>query len=248
MLFAGASQAQAPSQPPLPFYDWGACPFEGCTYRQWKAVRPVSVWAGRNHHRAAFTIKAGEWVTGLTGVVITAHSGISKVLVPMTLGEQTTVSVSPGDLLYTLHYLGEGYDLFWFKGRTYADQISGEPGPDPPSPGATIQILSRPQYDWWVKVRNGKGQVGWTDQTGGFTNMDQFARCPIPPRLLRKNRIHLASLTPSFCNLIGKSAATFLVRPSTPQPEREKAKPWSWSGSFHGEPKVIWPKSAIPAG
>jgi hypothetical protein len=43
-----------------------------------------------------------------------------------------------------------------------------------------------------------------------------------------------------------QSAATFLVRPSTPQPE--KAKPCSWSGSFHGEPKVIWPKSAIPAG
>jgi hypothetical protein len=159
----------------MPFYDWGACPFEGCTYRRWQAVKTVTVWTGRNHHHVAYTVKSGEWVRGLTGVVITARPGISKVLVKMTLGEKSAVNISPGDVLYTLHDLGEGFDLFWFHGKTYSDQISGDPDPDPPPPGLQIQIISRPQYVWWTKIRNAQGQVGWTDQTERFTNMDQFA-------------------------------------------------------------------------
>jgi hypothetical protein len=167
--------SQVESKPPTPFYDWGACPFEGCTYRRWQAVKAVTVWTGRNHRRVAFTVKSGEWVRGLTGVVITTRPGISKVLVKMTLGDRPAVSVSPGDLLYTLHDLGEGFDFFWFQGKTYSDQISGEPDPDPPPPDLQIQIISRPQYVWWAKIRNLRGRVGWTDQTELFTNMDQFA-------------------------------------------------------------------------
>jgi hypothetical protein len=167
----------APSKPPLPFYDWSACPFEGCTYRRWQAVKPVTVWTGRDHRRVAFTVKPGEWIRGVTGVVITTRAGISKVLLPITLGDNPSVSLVPGDVFYTLHYLGEGYDLFWFRGKTYSDQIAADqPDPDPPPPDLQVQIISRPQYVWWVKIRNAKGQIGWTDQTNRFTNMDQFAR------------------------------------------------------------------------
>jgi hypothetical protein len=173
-----------PAQPPVPFYDWGACPFEGCTYRRWQAIRPVTAWTARDRRQVAFTVKPGEWIRGVTGVVITSRPGISKVLVKMTLGSKAQVALSPGDLLYTLHDLGEGFDLFWYHGKTFSDQISGDPDPSPPSPGSSIQIISRPKYVWWVKVRNARGQVGWTDQTNRFTNMDQFARLagrPIPP-------------------------------------------------------------------
>ena len=80
-------------------------------------------------------MKPGEWVEGITGVVITSRPGISKVLSPMMLGDNPSVRVSPGEVLYTLHYMGEGYDLFWFRGRTYSDQIAGDkPDPDPPPP------------------------------------------------------------------------------------------------------------------
>jgi hypothetical protein len=175
LLLLLSPQGEQPVKPPMPFYDWGACPFEGCTYRRWQAVQPVSVWSARNHRQVAFTVTRNEWVRGLTGVVITTRPGVSRVLVKMTLGESAKVEVAPGDLLYTLHYLGEGYDLFWFHGKTYSDQISGEPDPDPPPPEIKIQIISRPQCVWWVKIRNAKGQVGWTDQTDRFTNMDLFA-------------------------------------------------------------------------
>ena len=162
-------------EPPVPFYDWGACPFEGCTYRRWQAVKPVTVWTGRDRRHVAFTIKPKEWARGITGVVLTVRPGVTRVLVKMTLGDKPQVALAAGDLLYTLHDLGEGYDLFWFHGKIYSDQISGEADDGPPTVGAQIQIISRPEYVWWVKVRNAKGQVGWTDQTDRFTNMDQFA-------------------------------------------------------------------------
>jgi hypothetical protein len=160
LLFCLPASSQQAARPPMPFYDWGACPFEGCVYRNWKATRPVTVWTDRHRRHVAFTIGPGEWVRGLTGVVITSQPGVSKVLVRMTVGADRSVNVSPGDLLYTLHYAGEGYDLFWFKGKTYSDQISGDPDPDPPPPGIKIQIISRPRCLWWVKIRNAKGQVG----------------------------------------------------------------------------------------
>jgi hypothetical protein len=168
----GASEA---THLQLPYYDWGACPSECCTYRAWQAIRPTDVRRSRQHESPlAFRVQAGEWVQGLTGVVITYKAGVSKVLVPMTLGENPSVAVAPGDVLLTLHYLGEGYDLFWFKGRTYSDQIaSAEPDADPPEPGLRIQVITRPQTVWWVKVKNKNGQVGWTDQTEVFAHMDR---------------------------------------------------------------------------
>ena len=172
----------------LPYYDWGACPFEGCTYRAWKAVRPTTVWKERDYQSlVAFRIEPGEWVDGVTGVVIVYQPGLSKVLAPLSLGHGPSVSVVPGDLLLTLHYAGEGYDLFWFKGKIYSDQIAtDEPDPDPPPPELKIQVISRPLDAWWVKVKNKKGQVGWTDQTRNFENMDQFASAAQP-----NNEMHL---------------------------------------------------------
>src|SRR5690348_16226743 len=106
LLFCLSASSQQAAQHPMPFYDWGACPFEGCVYRNWKATRRVTVWTNRHRRHVAFTIEPGEWVRGLTGVVITTQPGVSKVLVRMTVGADHSVNVSPGDLLYTLQYAG----------------------------------------------------------------------------------------------------------------------------------------------
>jgi hypothetical protein len=164
----------------LPYYDWGACPFEGCTYRAWKVVRPTIVWKERDYQSPAeYRLDPGEWVEGVTGVVITYQPGLSEVLAPVSLGYGPSVSVVPGDMLLTLHPLGEGHSLFWFKGRTYSDEIdqiaSDEPEPDAPPWRHKIRFISSPLSAWWVKVKNEKGQVGWTDQTRNFENMDRHA-------------------------------------------------------------------------
>lgn len=169
--------SQSHSQPPMPFYDWGACPFEGCTYRQWQARESVTAWSSRDHKSSVqFKVRPGEWVQALTGVVITTKPGTSKILVPMQVGDGPSVNVRPGDILYTLHYMGEGYDLFWFHGKTYSDEISREePDPDPPPANLSIQVRSRPQNVWWVKIKNKDGKIGWTDQTDAFENKDSLA-------------------------------------------------------------------------
>src|SRR5437899_7302517 len=51
--------------------------------------------------------------------------------------------------------------------------------------------LSRPQYVWWAKIKNGKGQVGWTDQTDRFTHIDRFAfRLPSGDAMKKKVSRH----------------------------------------------------------
>jgi hypothetical protein len=117
-------------------------------------------------------------VRGLTGVVVTSKYGVSKVLRPIQLGHRShddkpQLSLQPGELLYTLHYLGEGMELFWYEGNTYSDQIGGpEVDPDPPPPDLDVQVVSLAKYVWWVKIRNAKGQSGWTKDTHKFDHMD----------------------------------------------------------------------------
>ncbi len=177
-----SGQALAQEKPPLPHYDWGACPFECCTYREWKANQDVVAYSDhKNGASVAFTIQKGEWVAAETGVVITTKAGITKVLKPFKLGYQEgqnvpSIDAKPGDILYTLHYAGEGFDLFWFKGKKYTDQIaSNKPTPVPPPPEFNVQVISRPEADWWVRVKNKKGQTGWIKNPPYFENADACA-------------------------------------------------------------------------
>jgi len=169
-LFAAASSAVAQDKPPLPFEDVGACPFECCTYREWETVRPLTLHKERSEKSAVvYRAKPHEKVQGLTGVVVTRKFGVTRVLKPTLLGfinDEATqrLSIGAGEMLYTLHYEGEGYELFWYKGRTYRDQIA--------MPEEGFKIESHPKYDWWVQVKTQDGLVGWSKEPDAFTNMD----------------------------------------------------------------------------
>ena len=44
IFLAGLSRAaENTEQPKLPYYDWGACPFECCTYQDWTAIKSIRV-------------------------------------------------------------------------------------------------------------------------------------------------------------------------------------------------------------
>src|SRR5215470_11569358 len=88
LLLVLASQSGIPQsqpytqQPPprLPFFDWNACPFEGCAYRQWTAVEAVEVFdTWKNNRKHILTLPAKERVTGVTGVVITYKPGVIRM-------------------------------------------------------------------------------------------------------------------------------------------------------------------------
>jgi hypothetical protein len=152
--------------PPIPFEDEGACPFEGCTYREWTTNAPVRVLTERRDDAPiAFELPAGAHVTALTGVVVTVVPGIVELKEPMDVETaQGTVPMRAGDVFYLLTYQGEGYGKIWIKGgvRTDVDLSRFKP-----KRGATAV--------WWVKVRNGRGEVGWTRHPEAFDGKDRLA-------------------------------------------------------------------------
>ena len=180
VLSASIAAAQSSSdKPTLPYYDWGACPFECCTYKEWTAKRNLNIYKRRSKKSpVSFRVKKGQSVRGLTGVVITTKYGITKIIKPVQIGytsdsKSPELSLQPGEVVYTLHYQGEAYDLFWYKGKAYSDQISipDDAWGTPPNSQA-LQILSRPKYEWWAIIQDKDGNIGWTKETDAFAHID----------------------------------------------------------------------------
>ncbi|MEM2125108.1 MAG: hypothetical protein QXS54_00960 [Candidatus Methanomethylicaceae archaeon] len=171
-LQIGAGQRLgAQTRPPIPYEAPGECPFECCTYpKKLIVIRPTILYK-RHTERSpiAFRARKGERVTALTGVVITSTPGKAVATKTMIVelesagtNETVTLKLRAGDVIYLLHYLGEGFDAIWFKGKVFKVRLIGlfENG--------GLTLLSEPEIEWWIKIRNQRGQVGWTKQTGHF--------------------------------------------------------------------------------
>ncbi len=173
---AGAAQAPAPAPfgPPMPYEDPGACPIEGCAYREWTANAAVRVLGERRDRApAAFTLRRGERVTALTGIVVTKVPGRVEFRKAVDLPASSgTLHVERGQSLYLLTYRGEGFTKAWFKGRIhdevdgraafFGDRCEREPG------ACDGTIVHRPVVEWWVQIRNSAGQTGWTREPEKF--------------------------------------------------------------------------------
>ena len=174
------SQPKTQSTPPPHYADWGACPFECCTYREWTVQSYTAFYKDRTTSSPiVFRVRRGGQVIGLTGVVITIKPGKAVIKKATTLGEGTRkVRVKAGDILYLLHYQGEGYYKFWFQGEVYEEQMPSAPDQvnqnqsDPDNGNQYIHTITEPETVWWVKVKNRQGQAGWSKQTEHFGNMD----------------------------------------------------------------------------
>jgi hypothetical protein len=175
-LFQTNSAKRRQPSPPSHYEDYGACPFECCTYRQWTVNADTIFYQDRSPNSPViYRAKKGEHVMGLTGVVITLQPGKALVKKATTLGRAPhQVQLKPGDVLYVLHYLGEGYYKFWFRGRIYEDELPSVNDRLSAAEQArqAIQPLSDPQTLWWVRVKNRRGQIGWSKQDDHFDGMD----------------------------------------------------------------------------
>jgi hypothetical protein len=179
LLCAVSLPSIASEQLKLPYYDWGACPFECCTYKEWETNKPVIAHEKPlSSSKTLFAVPAKQAVTGLTGVVITTKPGVTRILKPVQLGytkdeKGPMLSLKSGEKIYTLHYLGEGYDLFWYKGNTYSDQCDVSDNSFGNAPFASdVKVESRPKTIWWVKFKDSKGHVGWSEVNNNFDHMD----------------------------------------------------------------------------
>ena len=172
LIFTMPLPAVAGEQLKLPYYDWGACPFECCTYQEWETSKKVIAREKpSNTSKTLFSVPAKKPVIGITGVVITTKPGITRILKPVKLGytkdqKGPMLSLKPGETIYTLHYLGEGYDLFWYKEGIYSDQCDLSDG------DFNVKVESRPKTNWWVKFKDSKGRVGWSQVNNNFKHMD----------------------------------------------------------------------------
>lgn len=149
--------------PPVPYEDSGACPFEGCVYREWIATKKTPIQMNREANSSiAFTINKGESVTAITGVVITTTPGENKVLKPIKIGD---VTANIGDIVYILTHLGEGVSKIWYKGNLWIPGLNDLDN---------LEYKKTSKYTWWVQVKNSNGQIGWTNQPENFSNKDLF--------------------------------------------------------------------------
>jgi hypothetical protein len=145
--------------PALPFYDWGACPYETCAYRQW-TVTVYDTW--KAERRPIAQLAVGDQVTGIAGAVVTLQPGLIRM--DRDLPGQ---DLRRGDTVFTYAYRGEGFAAVWFKGKYHSlFDISFAKWPDGTGCGgadcaATYMDLGR--KSWWVEVKLASGRTGWVE-------------------------------------------------------------------------------------
>ena len=147
--------------PPGRYEDFGACPFEGCTYREWTANKDTIIRQNNSDDSpVAFRVRKGEKITGITGTVLTLRAGCAEVLSPLNV---EGIQLAPGSIVHPLRYEGEGFWKIWRQGKTGTVPI-----------GQNVEMIVYPETVWWVKIRNARGEIGWSNQPENFDNKDRF--------------------------------------------------------------------------
>lgn len=164
LLFLGSTQSNA--QPKLPYFDWGAGPCEYCLYGDWTATKDTRLYKRRSESsNVVFAVKPQEKLTAITGVVITTKAGEGKALKNTFLRRYnkrtdtySDVKIKRNERFYFLNYQGENIYAVWFKGQILEADLYNQ----------HLLKLNDPKFVWWVKIKNGKGQIGWTREIRNF--------------------------------------------------------------------------------
>ena len=149
--------------PALPFYDWGACPYETCAYREWTVHQAATVYdTWKQGRRPIAHLAAGEKVTGITGVVVTIKPGLVRI--DRDLPE---LDLRRGETILTYADRGEGFSAAWFKGSYHSEyDISFAKLPDGTGCGGehcAATYLDPGTKSWWTEVRLDSGRIGWVE-------------------------------------------------------------------------------------
>ncbi len=149
-----------------------ACPFECCTYRDWKATHEIPVYKNELDRGAPiFTLRTGESFHALTGNV---HiTGIAVVAVRKKIqGDTPAHTLLPGDTVVILNSIGEGFFDVWKKdGQVF--EVNGD-WAGPPWQASPNRQLGNYEKEWWVHVRTFDGREGWMHaDSARFTNADR---------------------------------------------------------------------------
>lgn len=139
------------------------CPFEGCVYGAWHAVKPVRVYARPEASSAVIaTTSPGDWVRAVTGEVhLTPLRGVIN-------NDRAGAGLRRGDVVWRLSFLGEGEFSVWRRGEVLTIDFLDADWAD----------KSGIPTDWWVRVELGGGRRGWVQANDGFNCTDQLGGDP----------------------------------------------------------------------
>jgi hypothetical protein len=180
---AQESKGSSVPAPVLPFYARNKCPFEGCVYREWTALKDIPVYdAWREAPHLTGTLRKGEKVTALGGIVITYRPGVIHVD-----RDIPAAGLKRGDIILTYTLLGEGFSQVWLNGRFYEDfDISFTKWPDGSGCGgahcaATYADLGKKA--WWAEIKLKSGATVWVDmESASFDGVDLLASVDVLKR------------------------------------------------------------------
>lgn len=176
LLCLPAQQSAQSNHPDLPFFDWNACPFEGCTYRQWTAHKPVPVYDTWKHSRRQVAeLAKGDKVLAITGVVITYKPGIIRMD-----RDEPQDGLKRGDVIFTYAYRGEGAWAVWFNGM-YRDGFELPSAKRADGKGCLEDCAGTALQDgnkeWWAKIKLKSGKIAWVNMdndVGIFDGVDSL--------------------------------------------------------------------------
>jgi len=162
-------------EPSLPVVNYNACPFEGCTFRDWIVNKdPAMYSAWQDDRKLVGQLKQGQTVRGLTGVYITRRPDRFLVREPIP-----ALSLEIGDVILQYGEWGEGAADLWIRGEWHKSFDWGQT-----EDGKLIltdenlMLARRGVKEWWVQVKTSDGTTGWVLADGNFDHMDQLGDAP----------------------------------------------------------------------
>jgi hypothetical protein len=165
----------ANKEPTLPVIDYNACPFEGCTFGNWKVTKDSKLYSSWQNGRAEVgTLNTGTEVAGLTGVHITRKP--DKIVVTKAIPD---LDAQPGDVILRYMYVGEGFANIWFKGswhKEYDCSFVTEKDNEGCLRDCSGSVAEYGVKEWWVKINTHDSKTGWVLVEDNFDGMDSLAR------------------------------------------------------------------------
>lgn len=154
---------KAMATPTLPFYQWGACPYEKCAYVEWTLHQPASVYNTWKEDRQPIAqLAVGEKAIGIMGVVITRKPGLIRM--DRDLPDR---DLRREDTILTYGVPSEGFSAVWFKGKYHSEyDISFAKLPDGTGCGGVhcaATVVDLGAKSWWARVRLNSGRTGWLE-------------------------------------------------------------------------------------
>lgn len=151
--------------PPDELVDYGACPFEGCVYREWNLMKSAQVFKAPDSKSEVISVlHEGERVKAIKGETHLKKFG--KVIIIKDIIKKNNnreIGLKNGDFLYLLKYFGEGSYSIWYNGEVFTlnqGWLSKNSWLNPKFVWG--KLLSDLEFNWWVEITvPSKGINGW---------------------------------------------------------------------------------------